>query len=656
MKILSIFIFLGLLTSCVTAPEFQVKKVTPTQKSKGPNAQEAIQLKKAQDAIANSDPKTALLILDDIAKSRSETETYFDALILMGRLLEREGRQEEATKAYLRIINSNYDYPKRSFAIFRVAQIYKARGNAGLAIQYIDLGLQQPNLAIKDRVIFQRLKYPLLIQQEQYAQALETADFVIKNATKESEIAEARDVTQNLISIRLNRQQLAKIVNDPSMADYHGLAYVELGKSYFYEGNITQAYQLFDKALTLLKPNDPARLQIQDLKRYSAVYTDIKRNTIAVLVPLTGSRKAIGENVLRGLQTSVGGMGSDIKLIIKDTEASSTKAQALAQQAIFEDRVMGVIGGVTAADAEAIVEVTSKFGVPFLALTPKAGLVENHDYTFQNAFTLKTAARKSAEMVLKEGKYHRIAVLKSADNFGETYAEAFIQVLTDNGKEVQHVESYDLNDRGSLNQAIRKLIQVYSAEGREAEYKQKLEAWKAQNPRARRLNPPSVDELLPPVIDFDALFIADSAKNGALVAATLAYFDVEEIPLIGTHLWNSPELVRRAPQQVEGSVFIDSLPPENSWPANSCTRSLSQALNGREPNAFTVLGYDSARIFRTALRRGSTNRVQFKESLETLPSIEGCLGPLSMDPSRVVNRPVFSLKVQGGSIINTDTF
>lgn len=655
MKTLFVFIFLSALVGCVTAPEFQVKKVVPTQKSKGPNAQEAQQLKKAQESIASGDTQTALLILDDVAKTRSETETYFDALTLMGRLLERDGRQDEAIKAYLRVINSTYDYPKRSFGIFRVAQIYKAKGNLNLAIQYIDLGLQQPNLAVKDSVIFQRLKYPLLIQLEQYAQALESANYVIKNSTKETEIAEARDVTQNLISIRLNRQQLTKIVNDVTMSDYHGLAYTELGKSYFYEGNVNQAYQLFDKALTLLKPQDPARQQIQDLKRYSSVYTDIQRNAVAVLVPLTGSRRAIGENVLRGLQTSVGGMGSDLRLIIKDTEANPSKAQALAQQAIFEDRVMGVIGGVTAADAEAIVSITSKFGVPFLALTPKAGLVENHDYTFQNAFTLKIAARKSAEMVLKEGKYHRIAVLKSADNFGETYAEAFIQVLTDNGKEVQYIESYDLNDRGSLNQAIRKLIQVHSPEGREIEYKQKLEAWKTQNPRARRLNPPSVDELLPPIVDFDALFIADSAKNGALVAATLAYFDVEEIPLIGTHLWNSSELVRRAPQQVEGSVFIDSLPPENSWPSNACTRSLSQALNGRDPNAFTVLGYDSARIFRTALRRGSSNRVQFKESLETLPSIEGCLGPLSMDPSRVVNRPVFSLKVQGGSIINTDT-
>lgn len=656
MKTIYTLIILSLLTGCVTAPEFQVKKTVPTQRSKGPDAQEAAQLKKAQDAISQSDVQTALLLLDDIAKSKSETETYFDALTLMGRLLEREGRQDEATKAYLRVINSNYDYPKRSFSIFRVAQIYKAKGNLDLSIQYIDLGLQQPQLSVKDKVIFQRLKYPLLIQQEKYAQALDAADFVIKNSNKESDVSEAKDVSQNLISIRLNRQQLNKIVNDTTMADYHGLAYAELGKSYFYEGNTTQATMLFDKALTYLGPNDPVTLQIKDLIKYSSVYTNIQRNTVAVLIPLTGSRRAIGENVLRGLQTSIAGMGSDIRLIVKDTEANPEKALQQAQKAIFEDRVMGIIGGVTATDAEAIVQVTSKFGVPFLALTPKAGLVESHDYTFQNAFTLKVAARKSAEMVLKDGRYHRIAVLKSADNFGETYADAFIQVLQDNGKEVQYIESYNLNDRGSLNQSIRKLIQVHSTEGREIEYKQKLEEWKAQNPRARRLNPPSVDELLPPIVDFDALFIADSAKNGALVAATLAYFDVEEIPLIGTHLWNSPELVRRAPQQVEGSIFIDSLPPDNSWPANACTRSLSQALNGREPNAFAVLGYDAARIYRTALRRGSSNRVQFKESLETLPSLEGCLGPISMDQSRVVNRPVFSLKVEKGSIISTNTF
>lgn len=644
------------MSGCVTAPEFKVNKSMPTQRSKGPNAQEAAQLAKANQALSSADVQTALLLLDDIAKSKSETETYFDALTLMGRILEREGRQDEALKAYLRVINSDFDYAKRSFAIFRVAQIYKAKNNISLAIQYTDLGLQQRDLNIKDRVIFQKLKYPLLIQQEQYAQALDSVDFVIKNSTKHSDIEEAKDVSKNLISIRLNRQQLNKIIGDSRLADYHGLANAELGKSFFYEGNTTQADLYFEKALTQLKANDPIVLQIQDLKKFSSIYTNVNRNAIAVLVPLTGSRRAIGENILRGLQTSMASMGSDMRLIIKDTEADPVIAARQAEKAIFEDRVMGVIGGVTSTSAESIVKVTSKFGVPFLALTPKAGLVENHDYTFQNALPLKVAARKTAEMILKDGRYNRIAILKSADNFGETYSDAFMQVLLDNGKEVEHIQSYNLADRGSLNQAIRALIQVSNAEGREAEYRQKLEEWKTQNPRARRLNPPSVDELLPPIIDFDALFIADSAKNGALVAATLTYFDVEEIPLIGTHLWNSSELVRRAPQQVEAAMFIDSLPPDNAWPDNSCTRSLSQALNANEPNAFTVLGYDAARIFRTALRRGASNRVQFKENLETLPNIEGCLGTLSMDSSRIVNRPVFGLRVINGVITRNEIF
>ena len=160
-----------------------------------------------------------------------------------------------------------------------------------------------------------------------------------------------------------------------------------------------------------------------------------------------------------------------------------------------------------------------------------------------------------------------------------------------------------------------------------------------------------MEELLEPIIDFDAIFIADSAKHAALIAASLVYFDIEGIPLIGTHLWNSWELIKRAPEQVEGSVFVDSLPPAGQWPNNSCTRKLSKSLEGKEPNLFSVLGYDSAKIFRAALRSNPSHRIDLKETLKELESIKGCLGNLSIGSTRIVDRPVFNLIVKDKKII-----
>src|SRR5690606_28203584 len=100
--------------------------------------------------------RQALLLLDAIAKTKSETETYFDALILMGKILESESRRDEAQKAYSRVLESKYQYPRRSFAIYRLAQIHKAKNEIDTAIRYVDLGLAQDDIVIKDKVIFQK--------------------------------------------------------------------------------------------------------------------------------------------------------------------------------------------------------------------------------------------------------------------------------------------------------------------------------------------------------------------------------------------------------------------------------------------------------------------------------------------------------------------
>src|SRR5690606_22597563 len=146
---------------CVTAPEFVKKPAGPTLQSKGQNPREAQQLSKAKEALNAKDSTRALLLLDGIAKGKSETETYFDALILMGKILESEGRRDEAQKAYMRVLESNYRYAKRSFAIYRLAQIHKAKDDITTALKYIDLGLAQDDIVTKDKVIFQKLKYPL---------------------------------------------------------------------------------------------------------------------------------------------------------------------------------------------------------------------------------------------------------------------------------------------------------------------------------------------------------------------------------------------------------------------------------------------------------------------------------------------------------------
>ncbi len=642
-----IFIFL-ILTSCVSSPEF-TNTVVPSKEAVDSSSAE-IQLYKAAELALPSKPDLALSKLNGIALKPSYSKTYFEAMILMGRILEQQNRPDEALKAYDRVVSSNYNHPKRVFAFYRLSVIFKNKGNTDRAIFYSKSGLNQPTISNQDKLIFYQFSYPLLINNDEHIEALVAMDFIFKNTNDKKIKSEVRDISRNLIQIRLNRQQLQTVINNADLIEYHGDAYAKLGEVLFYSGNTDEATVQFNNALNLL-PSGQLRLRIAELNKYSSIYKNIDKNSIGVIVPLTGDKKSIGENVLRGLKIGMESGGGSYKLIIKDSQGLPEVAAKAANELIRENGVFGIIGGVTTHTADAIVGVASRFGVPTIVLTPKPGIVESFDFTFQNALTLKYAALKTAETVLKNPNILKIAVLKPDDNFGNAYADTFIKAITSGGREITSVASYTFTEKNSLNDAIKSIVKLDANGDRKQEYNQKLREWKKDNKNTRQLNLPGVEDLLKPIIDFDALFIADSAKPASLVAASLPVFDIDNIPLIGTHLWNSDELIKRAPEQVEGSIFIDSLPPAGQWPNTNCTRAIAKSLGGKEPNLFSVLGYDSAKIIKAALNTSPSNRVSLKEKLENLGKVEGCLGDLTLDQSRIVGLTIFNLIVKDKKIV-----
>lgn len=660
-KLLKILIFIKLIisfmisgcatTSKVQPPPYRTQKPLHKKQIHSPHQtfQEDEALKKAKELLPHESSK-ALVILNEISMNPTDSDTHFEAMILMGQVLQNKGRRKEALRAYSKLIHSKYDHPQKVLAYYKSAKIMESTGNIKTAIEWAQLGLSQPYISKNDQVFLHRFLYPTYVLAEKYNKALESIDFVIENSQDPETVNTAKEYAANLIRIRLDRKNLKSIVQNKNLSEHHVSALSRLGEVYFYAGLPKKATTYFDKALDLM-PSGELRKKIVAMGRLSSIYGNVNRSALGVIVPLSGPQKSIGENIIRGLKIGIQSGFRGYKLIVKDSASNPETAALASDELIKKYKVFGIIGGATSTTAEAIVQVSSRYGVPTLVLTPKPGIVDQYDFTFQNALTLHSAAQKTATAIIKKNQFKKISILKPDDKFGQAYTDAFVKTLEGNNIEVINIQSYSFSERGSLNRAIKNLTHLDPEGERKEEYEEKLNTWKEENKNSRRLNPPAIEELLEPIIDFDALFIADSAKHAALIAASLIYFDIEGISFIGTHLWNSWELIKRAPEQVEGSFFVDSLPPAGQWPNNSCTRKISKSLEGKEPNLFSVLGYDSAKIFRAALKSRPSHRLDLKEALEDLGSIKGCLGNLFIGPTRIVNRSVFHLVVKDKKII-----
>jgi hypothetical protein len=216
-----------------------------------------------------------------------------------------------------------------------------------------------------------------------------------------------------------------------------------------------------------------------------------------------------------------------------------------------------VIGGLVSRTAEALLTKSDEYKVPALILSQKEGLTAKSRYGFQNSQSIETYTDLIASIAIDILQVTRVSVVHSNKSFSSRYAKAFTKSFTRKGGEIIQEVEYDLSERRAIPNAVKKLVGLLTIEDREEEYKVALKKWR-KTARGRGNGSPKLEELLKPKVDFEALFVADGAKNGGLIASTLAYFDVEDVKLIGTHLWNDSDLLERGQRFVENSVFASS--------------------------------------------------------------------------------------------------
>jgi branched-chain amino acid transport system substrate-binding protein len=68
---------------------------------------------------------------------------------------------------------------------------------------------------------------------------------------------------------------------------------------------------------------------------------------------------------------------------------------------------------------------------------------------------------------------------------------------------------------------------------------------------------PERDDQWHPILDFDAVFIPDAPKKAGLVIPQLAYYDIRDVYLLGTNLWNSRTLLEMSGDYMKSTLIVD---------------------------------------------------------------------------------------------------
>jgi ABC-type branched-subunit amino acid transport system substrate-binding protein len=463
----------------------------------------------------------------------------------------------------------------------------------------------------------------------------------------------------------------------------------KLARVYYHLRDWTRLEETLNRFLAEA-PNHAFAPQARELLARATRRVEAKPRTVGVLLPMTGRYQPIGEAVLRGIQ--LGLEGSNIELVVKDTQGDVNKTGQAMEQLAFDDGAIAVLGPLLADDAKRAALVAEELQVPLLTMSRQEGITDMGPYVFRNMLTNSAQATAIADYAMNVKGYKRFALLYPNIPYGVELADTFWDEVVSRGGAIRGAERY-AHDQTTFTHEAKKLVGRYYLEDR-GDYVGGVRDLQGENLDAyrRRKALEKVKAGVEPIVDFDAIFMPDDWRRISLVAPALAVEDIvtnacdprdlerirkttgkkelKTVTLFGANQWSSPkgrsglpELVERGGKFVTCSVYVDGFFVDSQRPA---TRRFVQQYReeykddtGRDPGLLEAIGYDSARMLRQLIEQkqgAPRTRAEMREALANLKDFDGATGRTSFNEKREAVKPLFLLSVdnKGISEINVE--
>jgi ABC-type branched-subunit amino acid transport system substrate-binding protein len=595
------------------APRPQADRPAPPPKAKIPNEMKPeVIFQTGMKAYQAKDYNKAYDYFEGAAKALAGNPKEFDAKMMSLRSLEKAGRRFEVDEEAAKILGLNSLRPE-----FRTE-----------IIQYRFAALES-------------LGEPLKL--------LSFCEEILKDAsvTKQHELYKIK--CQDWVESKLRPEELESLASKTGVDDFRATSYFRLGELALEERDQSSARGFFAKAAGA--GNSEWAVRGKEMLEQLEAVRRVSPKTIGAVLPLTGKHASVSQRVLRGMQFGLGLYGnvpSSFRLAVADSEGNPDGARRGVERLVREDNVIAVVGSMLSRDSTAVATKASELGVPSIHLSQKAGITEIGTNVFRNALTSEMQVRYLVKVAMEDLGLKKFGLLYPNDQYGVEFANIFWDEVLARGGEITAAQTYSPKET-DFSGPVQRLVGTYYVEARKDEYNQRLKEWSAAlKNRTARTTPPS--DLLLPVINFDAVFIPDSAKALGQIAAMLSFNGVKDVKLMGTNLWNNKGVAKRAGLFADNLVFVDSFVPTDSNFTNSRFVREYKSFFNEDPGIFEIQGYDAALLLRQLISEGASGREGLANELVTVSEIPGALGPMSATPQREIMRPLVALTLQKGEI------
>ncbi len=436
----------------------------------------------------------------------------------------------------------------------------------------------------------------------------------------------------------------------------------------------------------------------RDVAALPPIETDRAQGTIGVVLPLTGDFAVYGQRCLRGILLAtrifdeLGGVSIEsagierelddrsgpaavdaappseqrprIRVVVRDSAGDPERAAAAVRALADDPDLVAIVGPLLSGASDAAAQVAESVGVPLITLATRDEIASGRDWVFRVRTTPRDEVRALLDHAVGELGATRFAILYPDTRYGRGTRDQFSEGVEERGGSLVALSSYD-PEATDFAEPIRRMI-GYSLLT-PSEKKALKERSDALN-RVRRLEPEEAGEArrvlmsllgperepLPPLVDFDVLFIPDSYENVVLIAPQLAFHEVTGVRLLGTGDWLDPELVRIARGHVRGAVI--AAPFDATSRFEFVARFVEQYTStfGSEPEVFAAHAYDATNLVLTQLASGRVDRDDLRDAVVDVQGYPGVSGVLSFLPDGNAQKRPYLLGVRRSRFVSLD--
>jgi len=409
----------------------------------------------------------------------------------------------------------------------------------------------------------------------------------------------------------------------------------------------------------------------------------VNPNLIGIVLPLTGDLKGFADQALNGIALTLDLQNrSGVQVEVVDSKGEPDSAAEAVEQ-LAQKGAVAILGPLGIAEGLAAATRAQQLGVPIVSLSRAEGLTALGEYVFRDMPTSSAQAKAVADYAEKKLNAKSFAILQPESSYGDEMSNYFWDALDASGGEVRAFEHYPLRTT-TFKPFVQHMVGRSPADLAERQqFSEEAEKITKEitDPYRRRKALSQLRNQQAPIVDFDALFIPDAARTVRLIAPAIAAEDVitsgcdtkelevvkhttkneqlHTVQLLGTSLWDSPDLVDErsgVARYVQCSIFVEVFFANSERPATK--RWVDEFTNTyhRAPGFLEAHAYDAASLLKKAIEeRRPQSRDDLRAALAGMSRpFAGAAGDTVFGKDREAQKPFFWLWVNRGNIVEFD--